>query len=240
MWIKMPSSGHDFQDIYRAMIREEDLPSDLKTPEDGMLLLTGILSDTMSVYRSLRPIVHQAPSKHGGNPYLALSPAMELDRMQSLLLNGLGKWHEHFGAVLNTRQDIAAFYHYCRLYLLCPGIASFSRLAGYRFQTSAVSKLGEVAITTDATSAAWFVRDSAAARSKHDDTLCAFWLPVIVFQAALVIAARVNSSTDEDAMYKSPQMLTGFKTELENMAWPCCEEMTHTLEKLMAQSHGIG
>ena len=236
IWIKMPSSGHEFQSMYRALIEEQDLPNDLKTPEDGMLLLIGIISDMISINRALRPIVQQMSSKNGQNPYLALSPRTELDRMQNLLSNGLDKWHGQFGAVLVTRPEIAAFYHFCRMYIICPDLPILSKFAGYRSETPNISRIGDVEVTPDATRAAWFVLDSAATRAKAEDAFCAVWLPVIVFQAGLVIAARLNSSNEQDALYNGPRALTAFKIELEHMPWPCCEEMTNTLQRLMSTS----
>jgi len=241
----MPSSQVDFQETYNSLLHEQDcdgfqsnLSTDLTSSDDAVLLLMAIISDAIYLRQSLGRLV---PAETGGrvnNPFVPLNPNTELERMQNLLSQGLDRWQSRFQDSVSA--DVIAFYHYCKLYILCPDLPALSPLSGY-LKHSAYPELqnrhhtgSSIKISDQAVQQAWLVLDHAASRAKSDEQLCAVWLPIVVFHAALAIWASIGLvGADRSERYGSKRALLAFKVELEGMPWPCCAEMASVLESLM-------
>jgi hypothetical protein len=248
LWTKMPSSTYEFQELYSILICEDGesalLPADLVAPEDAMLLLMAILSDYLFIHRSLGWVVdvadsgHSAKKRRPNNPFLPLSPRRERDRVYGMLSSALDKWWTRFQSCMTP--EVMAFYCYCRLHLSCPQLLELPCLAGYKpMRSTSTMNDKPIAVSDEATRLAWQCLDLAAARSKksspHD--LCPVWLPVVVFHAALLIWAKQDPRNDRNnSILASLKVLLAFKMELDGMHWPCCAEMSTTLERLMDPS----
>ena len=252
LWTDLPSSQNTFQRVYQALLqheddsfKEKDLPFlGSKSPEDAIVLLIAILSDSICLRRSLGQMAMMVTPfdgiRHTYNPYLPLTPQTELDRMQRSLFRALDRWQREFHKVVSP--EVMALYHYCRLYLSCPKLSSLSQMAGYKPVSPSTSspKIGAsrlaVEVFEESISHSWLVLDSTAARSQSSDSLCPPWLPIIVFHAGLVVWANLHDAeTSKCNAYSSTKVLLAFKAELNGMAWPCCPEMVSTLDTLMSR-----
>ncbi|KAK5064916.1 hypothetical protein LTR84_000750 [Exophiala bonariae] len=246
LWTKMPSSTHDFHDIYERLVygaRDDELqsilPGGMTTPEDAVLLLMAIISDAIYLRQALGRLVLTKEGRSMSNPFVPLTPDTELERMQMQLSQGLDRWESQFQGVMAA--DVMAFYHYCRLYISCPDLPALPPLSGYNNPVADIrsryqSKAGNVFNIADSSiQQAWQVLDYAALRSKTGEKLCAIWLPIVVFHAGLVIWASISLVGGVEGRDKSgsKRSLLAFKVELEGMPWPCCAGMAAVLENLM-------
>lgn len=240
----MPTSMHEFQDIYDGLLHEpvDDnshliIPTEVASQDDAVLLLMAIISDAIYLRRSLERLLATGGESHQRNPFVPLTPHTELQRMQNLLLTGLDRWYSKFHSL--TTPEVMSFYQYCRLYICCPDLPALSRLSGYLGSSTdwrRPSHLGPelgVKISDQAVQQAWQVLDSAASRTKMPARACPVWLPIVVFHAGLVIWANLASPSNNDR-YGSKRALLAFEVELQEMPWPCCKEMAATLARLMA------
>ena len=245
LWTTMPDSSLEFQLVYRALLDEttthKALPKEVASPDDALLLLMAVVSDLIYLRGSLGQVVHKAASakKQSArrNPFIPLSPHHELERIENVLSLALDKWHGRFSACLSP--ELAAFYHYCRMYIACDQLLNLSHSAGYNNTKSNLSSSNESSVSDKAVRHAWLVLDNAAARSQplSEAGLCPMWLPINVFHAGLVVWAKQSLGRGRhEEEYGSAQMLLSFKLELDGMPWPCCREMSATLGRLMALS----
>lgn len=245
IWTKMPSSQLEFQNTYNSLLHEQDcdgyqsnLPADLTSQDDAVLLLMAIISDAIYLRQSLGRLVPTDNERRINNPFVPITPNTELERMQNLLSKGLDRWQSQFQELVSA--DVMAFYHYCRLYISCPVLPVLSPLSGYRnhsanlgFQRRSTTG-NSIKISDQAVQQAWQVLDHAASRAKSDEQLCAVWLPIVVFHAGLVIwASIVLVGAERSERHGSKRALLAFKVELEGMPWPCCTEMAAVLHSLM-------
>ena len=252
LWTNLPSSQHEFQRIYKALLQQETDTLEQQTPlwlglssqEDAILLLVAILSDSICLRRSLGQMaLHVDPLDgflHHRNPFLPLAPHTELERMQRSLSGALDRWQRQFHEA--ATPEIVALYHYCRLHLSCPKLPCLSQIAGYRPMIPNASSHKPstlrlaVEVSEESVSHSWLVLDSAASRGKPSGSLCPAWLPIVVFHASLVVWAKLhNTETSKGDTYSSTRVLLAFKAELSEMEWPCCVEMALTLDELMSK-----
>ncbi|KAI0105869.1 hypothetical protein F4814DRAFT_429777 [Daldinia grandis] len=247
----MPSSNIPFQDIYRSLLQNSsaEVQTLLSTTgassrEQAILLLLAILSDSITLHRTLGSAanvinsVQMTSYKH--NPFVPYSAHAELERMQNRLSKALDQWYISFSGSMSP--DVIALFHYCRLYLSCPEIPSLSRLAQYGTpsnqtptQAGVTAATNTINISSQSLDHAWALLDVAATCPKSEGILCQAWMPIVVFHAALVVWAKVSFSTGGDRdTYGSRRVLLAFKMELETMQWPCCTKMAVTLQRLMS------
>ncbi|KIW27411.1 uncharacterized protein PV07_07149 [Cladophialophora immunda] len=239
---KMPYSEYDFQDIYRTLLDESQpkasLPDDMTSPDDAFLLLMAVLSDIMSVQRSLYKVVslsesQQSSSSFAPNPFIPLTPAAELTRMNNALSSALDTWYDRFRGLMVP--EIIAFRHYCGLHLTCPRILELPFVAESTLSRSDFDHQ-PIIITDEAVRNAWLVLDHSAdaVRACTPETLCPVWLPIVVFHAALVVWAQQGlHKAGHSGISGSVRVLLAFKVELERMPWPCANNMAATLDRLM-------
>lgn len=254
------SSGSNFQETYHAFLEDKDLRTgtrDIKTTfsslsqDDAILILMAFLSDSLYIRRSIGQQVHVTDltrnkktgrNFHSHNPFVPLAPHTETDRMQNIISSALDRWYATFNTNTvpssSSPPGMMAFYYYCRLYISCPQILFLPRMVGYKsLHTPGNPSLDPSAFTISDQSVqhAWRILNDAAARSKSD-ILCPLWLPIFVFHASLVVWAKQQQQlggTQHQNGYGSSRILLAFKVELEGMPWPCCREMSETLEQLM-------
>lgn len=247
LWTTMPSGNYDFQDIYRICVNHHEvnqpLPSDMTSPDDALLLVIAFLSDLLYFRRSFAMLFQTSAKQHlqqscPGNPFVPLTPRTELNRLHDTLTSALDTWAQRFQSFMTP--EVMSFYYYCRLQLACPELLNLPRLAGHSlFSRTATDDYHGDPISDMAVSIAWSVLDVASRRSKDSRAqyLCPVWLPVCVFHAALVVwAQQTVAQTQGRRKHGSRIMLLAFKLELAEMPWPCCADMTSTLERLMVHS----
>lgn len=248
--LTMPSSDLAFQDVYRNLLQESGGNDKLllftmgsNTREQAIILLLAILSDSMTIRRSLGSAANViSPVQMGAyrhNPFVPYTAHTELERMQGQLLTALDRWYAKFQG--SVGPEIIALYHYSKLYLSCPAISVFPQLAQHQHsgfspsQVDAPDASSEVNISDQSVSHAWSVLDIAATSPKCEETLCPAWMPIVVFHAALVVWASIsyNKGCGRDKS-GSKRALLAFKVELDSMPWPCCADMATFLQKLMS------
>lgn len=241
----MPDSPLEFQDVYHTLLDDRavhnELPMEVTSPDDALLLLMAVVSDILYLRGSLGQVVRQAANASNKptrrNPFVPLTPHSELDRMETVLSLALNKWHARFHT--SAPPELMAFYHYCRMYLACKHLLDLPKIAGYRNERSDSISGNEFEFTERAVHHAWIVLDNAAGRSQQPsgDRLLPVWLPIVVFHAGLVVWAKHSLGRARHGEgYGSARILLAFKVELEGMPWPCCSQMAATLERLMAGS----
>lgn len=253
-----PAPVH-FQEMYANLLDDDSILAPAPgSREDAVLFLTTILSDSTCVRRymgGLSDHVARQLQKLGQghletspiyNPYPVFSPPSEYRRVSEQLSGALDRWKERFGSVVG--RDELTLYYFCRLYLSCPHLSLLPKLAGYSpaIQTAGVQKelnpLEKTSISDESVQFAWAVLDHADGRSDADQVLCPIWFPLSVFFAALVVWARTWLH-EETLPYDKPsglKQLMAFKLELDRMPWPCCLEMSSTLDRLVQNSRGPG
>lgn len=241
IWTKMPSSGPEFQEIYNAFLEDRGTQSiTFSSPlsqDDAVLVLMAMLSDLLYIRRSIgQHARHTDPAnktvRNFHNPFVPLSPHTEIYRMQNIISSTLDRWYSTFNTL--SSPGMMALYYYCRLYLSFSQILVLPHIVGYRGIKSDMGLDSLTAISDHTVQHAWRILDDAAARPKSD-LLCPLWLPIIVFHASLVVWAKQQFGTTQHPNgYGSNRILLPFKVELEGMPWPCCKEMTETLERLIA------
>lgn len=233
LWVKMPSSIHSFRTIYNLLAHGNTLPSDVKSPEDGLLLLTAFLSDIVYVQRchiSLSPISTPKDEKLH-NPYAPLSAKSEFMRQSSDMMAALSQWEDTFHD--KVENDILALYYFTKLHLTCTGLWELPRMAGYGNLGSHQIESREMQISDNAMDLAWLVLDHCDKSSKSSRPKLSIWLPIVLFISALVVWQRLRSRAAADLKYGTLKVLSMFKHEIARLPWPCCREMSKTLENLM-------
>ncbi|KAL6791516.1 hypothetical protein GGI42DRAFT_346693 [Trichoderma sp. SZMC 28013] len=249
----MLSSNYSFRTVYDGLFTSGALPEEVHSPEDGLLLLTAILSDTLFLQRNLASItVSENSSSHrhaemplNPNPYSALSPDGEYHRQKLALLYALDRWQEHFGEPMSS--NILAYYFFCRVCLFYPHLGRLAECAGYTPQIKRAMRLRtednierrsykDLPITEEALDAAWRVLDHVNVRTQKDK--CSIWLPIVVFYSALTVwHSMVHSGAEATGrQYTSLKILSSFCRELDEMPWSCCREMSATLARIMQEN----
>lgn len=247
--IQMPSSSYQFRSIYALIHNHYPLPEDVRSREDGLLLLTALLSDIIYIQRC-HPMNNFTSIGHDGltsssnvplqNPYAPLSSISEYSRLTAALHNGLDRWKKHFQQ--SVGEDILALYYFCKLQLTCPDICELPSLAGYMASLDSITKSAKythdrkkLEIPDEAMDLAWLVLDNCNIQSEPLGKKLAIWLPVILFQSALVIWQRLRFRSPTDIKYGTLKILSMFKNEISQLPWGCCLEMEATLNRLMKE-----
>lgn len=240
--ITMPSSSSlRFRDLYADLF----LPtvaanSGTLNSEDGLLLLTALLSDYLLVRRLMSAVIHPQIRSLADldqrrptlSPFVPLSPVMERKRLQDQLGDALLRWHARFSRVASS--ETVALYHYCQMIFLRPEVLYLPKVAKYPPAMDGPPEHYEhtwrpSVMTDEVHRFAWQVLEHSNARSSE---VVAVWLAPIVFHAALAVW-RCFGSTSEQRL-KTLLILDPLVKELEQMPWPCCEGMVATLRNLPA------
>ncbi|KIV84103.1 hypothetical protein PV11_06076 [Exophiala sideris] len=250
LFMKMPSSNHQFRTLYNSLTHGYALPHDVRTREDGLLILTMLLSDIIYVQRchlsisalstshvevNARTSTDSTPLR---NPFAPLSSQSEYSRLSADLLAALSRWEQHFHR--HVGSDILAFYYFVKLQLICPELGNLPRLAGHGTvpasngrQTTSSKHPERIDIPDKAMDLAWLVLDHCDGSSQDPQRRLAVWLPVILFYSALVVWQKLHSQPFTDLKYGSLKVLGMYKNEISKLPWPCCKEMADTLDRLM-------
>ncbi len=249
LFITMPSSNHDFHEVYTKLLLEEHpLPPNMTEKEDAVLLLAALFSDIITIHNifsgfnlepvetlALQPAVGSQPLAIA-SPFVPFSPLFENQRMISHISKGLDLWGERFKATMS--EDILSLFYFCNLCLHIPQALLLPRLSGYKPAVNlngptTDSDLGAITIPEMAMKYAWSVVDHVNVERLPDRAACPIWLPVITYITALVIWAHLKSSSTSTSTFGTLKVLGIFKAELQQMPWPCCAEMTKNLDDLM-------
>lgn len=227
----MPSCSGQFQDVYRGLVTPSGqnihqpllaplaVDESRKSKDDAVFLLLALLSDLITLRRSLGSetniINSTAPAIARVNHFPLFSAHTEYSRIQSDIELGLDRWHSIFGS--SVGPDVLSLYQFCRLVVACPVLPLIHKAAVCQdvdYSRNAV--LHRLPANTEildvAVNYAWSVLDSAAAcptsLDKRPSTwgsssttppqpppeqqyLCSAWMPTVVFQSALLIWAKI-------------------------------------------------
>ncbi|MCJ1471563.1 hypothetical protein MMC13_000203 [Lambiella insularis] len=249
LFITMPASNHNFQDVYTKLLRgEQSLPLNMTEAEDAVILLSALLSDIVTIHRIFSgfdlhlvelPVLQQSTSSESLpllNPFVPFSPWTENQRMLFQLSNGLELWRERFQEVMS--EDVLSLFYFCRLCLSFPQLLQLPRLARYKPAVNLASPEyctvdGTITVPEDALRCVWLIVDHVNVERLPDRAACPVWLPVITYLSALVVWASLRSSSSSQSSLGTLKTLGIFKAELQQMPWPCCEEMIKNLDELM-------
>lgn len=251
LYIKMPSSDHQFRDMYHALLYgSKPLPEDTKNREDALLLLTALLNDIVYTQTCLfnTPLLSENRDDTTGlgtddntlsqNPFSPLSSQTEFSRLNAALQSSLDRWDHHFQP--HVGREIMALYYFSKLQLICPDIWQLPRLAGYgpnsdsngRSSSRHVGSHGP-RIPDKALHLAWLVLDTCDTGTEGSETSLAIWLPVVLFLCALVVWQKLRHRSPTDLKYGSFKVLGMFRDEIDQLPWPCCVEMATVLNRIM-------
>jgi len=246
--IKMPLSSHRFRTIYALIHSHVSLPTDVRSKEDGLLLLTALLNDIIYMQRcyptdTVPSVGHTASISSSNaplrNPYAPLSSLSERSRLNAALNAALDRWKEIFQPT--TEKVILALFYFCKLQVTCPDIWELPRLAGYMTCLDSINNPSppsrdggrRIEIPDEAIDFAWLVLDSCNMELETLGNKLAIWLPVILFHSALVIWQRLRFRSPADTKYGTLKILSMFKNEIAQLPWACCAKMQTTLGRLM-------
>lgn len=236
LFIRMPSTNHEFRTVYNSLAHNYALPQDVKSSEDSLVLLTALLSDIIYMQRC-QPSVPLLSDRDGDqlrNPYAPLSSKSEFGRLGSDMTAALSRWENHFQDKVGS--NILALCYFTKLYLVCPALLELPSIAGYGevsgFNQKQI-KSKQIEIPDEAMDLAWLVLDQCDKSSKSIKQHLSIWLPNVLFMSALVVWQRLRSQAATDLKFGTLKVLSMFKNEIDRLPWPCCAEMTKTLDRLM-------
>jgi hypothetical protein len=245
--IKLPSSRYQFRTIYNSLTHGYTIPEDVRTQEDGLMLLTALLSEIIYVQRCRLSSSFTSGLRIGtlddrsdpklrrrSNPHAPLSSDSEVTRLCAEMTDALSRWAKHFQSKAET--NVLALYHFVQLQLACADLWELPRLAGY--EDGDWSKHGQVqthpfTIPDKVVDLAWLVLDQCDRSSKSETNRLSVWFPIILFMSALVVWHRLRSQEVHGRKYGTLKMLTPFRNEIMRLPWPCCVSMGRTLDRLM-------
>ncbi len=229
-YIKMPSSNSSFRTLYKSLLHGRPLPEDVRSREDGLLLLTALLADIVSTQRGQLSDDQDISDGGARNPYAPLTSHSEYTRMKSTIQAALSRWARHFAS---TGSDLMALYHFAEMLLLFPQTSELPWLAGYASAQDPFFQQVKYNVPEKAASHAWQVLDAASECMSDDNRRLSIWLPVAVYLSALVVWKKLQVNGSKEGVRGSMRMLTMFANELVRLPWPCCVEMAATLHKLV-------
>ncbi|KIV92373.1 hypothetical protein PV10_03678 [Exophiala mesophila] len=262
LFIRMPWSNHQFRTVYNCLVHGHETPSDMRRPEDALLLLTAILNDTIHVNCSflslqfpdvtsgqninghIQESINPSPNRHVltsnkklRNPWAPLTAGSEFCRLRVDLLAALSRWEDHFQDHIGS--DILALGYFTRLQLHCPEMWELPYVAGYG-RTAATTRgptrpATKIEVPDKAMDLSWQVLYHCDKASKSSIGAMAIWLPIVVFLSALVVWQKLRSQRPGDIRYGTLKVLTMFQNELAKLPWACCSEMIKLLDRLMNQ-----
>jgi hypothetical protein len=260
LFIRMPASNHQFRTVYNSLVHGHKIPTDVRRQEDALLLLTAMLNDIIHVHCSFlslqSPDIVLGQSINGHlqdavnpsidrcvlnkekklrNPWAPLTAGSEYCRLRVHLLAGLSRWADHFQQ--HVGSDLLALYFFCKLQVQYPEIWELPHLAGYGMVSTAISEQAKLSRQSDVPDKAmdlpWQILDHCDKTSRSPGRNMAVWLPIVVFLSALVVWHKQRCETTRHMRYGTLKVLGMFKSELAKLPWPCCAEMTRTLDRLM-------
>ncbi|KAJ9641257.1 hypothetical protein H2204_002935 [Knufia peltigerae] len=212
--IRMPLSNHQFRTIYNSLTHGYDVPQDVKSREDALLLLTALLGDIIYTQRSRPPDMsrigpsasHTPPMLR--NPYAPMSSMSQYSRLSSHLANALARWEQHFQQQVGS--DIRALYYFTKVYLMCPNLWELPQLAGYGADNvpSLPQSNTKFDIPDKAIDLAWLVLDNCDKASKSPEHKMSIWLPIILFMSSLVVWKKLHSQPSTDLKYGTLRVLS--------------------------------
>lgn len=243
--ILLPSGIAKFQDAYLSL-RHDRLQDFSFCNEDALLMLGALLSDILVLRRAFdnAPDHEQSssfaqPSRGSANSYIPFSPLKETRRMQKDLSVALDAWHARFKEMVSN--DIISLYFFCRLLLAYSNVLGLPRWANYkpamgnagmRAETHKTAKIDSSKISEEALKFSWLILEHVDLKS--NDFADSPWMPIILFYAALVVAAKLKSVPSESVgQYGTLRSLSLFRSDLERMAWPCCADMIAAIEVVL-------
>ncbi len=159
----------------------------------------------------------------------------ELGRLSADMVAALSRWEHHFKH--RVGPEILALYYFTHLRLICPDLGELSSVAGYTTTSRFSGGIPTVSKTLDlpdkALDLAWLILDHCTRLSGNSNGRLCIWLPICLFSAALVVWQKLISPAVTDRRYGTLRVLDTFKSEITKLPWPCCAEMTNTLDRLM-------
>jgi hypothetical protein len=220
LFIRMPNSNHHFRTVFNGMMHGLELPADVRSCEDALLLLVALLSDIIYM-QHCHQVLHREDTR--ANPFLPLTVQGECDRLTADMSAALSRWEHHFKQ--DVGKDILALSYFAHLRLACLGLDELTH--------EVMSKSGtarSIDISDRALDLAWIILEHC-----HDlpesDTM-AIWLPIILFQSALVVWQRLRSPSAA-RKYGTLSVLKAFGNEIAKLPWSCCGEMAEILDRLI-------
>ncbi|KAL3423890.1 hypothetical protein PVAG01_05637 [Phlyctema vagabunda] len=243
--------SNDYNAIYTNIIlKSRPPPVDLRL-DSAFLALIAILGEIHTLSTVFHPMVliedyenedtrakAKTGDKHLHNPFLPFSPEAESRQAYQKLQKALDLWGRYY--LSRVGKDVAAFFHFCKMYLSEPGLPSLPLIVGYSSDDPRIDVIAfdeskmldsEFSDASEALKNAWRILENM----EESAELAPIWYPIVLFYAGLVVWRTINSQAESglDGLHLSPRVLQLFKTELERMKWPCCKGMAETLEKLM-------
>ena len=248
LFIKMPSSNHHFRTVHNSMSHGRSLPADVQSPEDALLLVTAMLSDIIYMQHCHHSgSFHPDPRDDGShdplynqdrplrNPFVPLSVRSESCRLSAEMLAALSRWEHHFKHQVGP--EILGLYYFTRLRLICPDLGELCSIAGYaappEFNRGRPPRIKTLDIPDKALDLAWLILDHCTKLPGSPKGRLSIWLPICLFSAALVVWYKLVSPGTTSRRYGTLRVLDTFKSEITRLPWPCCREMTKTLDRLM-------
>lgn len=238
LFIKMPGSSHQFRTVYHSLLHGDQIPQDVRSGEDALLLLTALLSDIVYAQRCLQltSFAGNGLSMHTGlkprSPFTPLSAASEFSRLNEAMTAGLSRWERIFDS--HVSNDILALQCFCKLQLICPDTWKLPQMAGYgetQSNSQGLRPSEPFQVSDKAAALAWQVLDRC--HKIPPGGKLSVWLPVIVFLCALVVWQRLRTQPDPASHYGTLRVLGLFSKEIAEYHWPCSVEMIRTLDRLM-------
>lgn len=240
LFMRMPGSLHNFHDLYKCLISgSRAVPPDVRAHEDGLLLLTGLCADILYTYRAFTDIIPSvgAISDQYDNPFRPFTPTSEESEFRFALKEGLSRWFSHFGK--SASREILSLFYFCTLISTQPEILLLPHAAGYdptqRQLGPRVSSDDKIRMANpdEVMKLSWLILENSATRP-NSNTNNSVWTPAVLFHSALSIWWCLRDPGI------SPQPKTGtlralrlFRDELNALPWPCCTEMSRTLDHLI-------
>ncbi|KAH7323956.1 hypothetical protein BKA65DRAFT_77255 [Rhexocercosporidium sp. MPI-PUGE-AT-0058] len=229
----------------KAASRSSSHPAVLRR-DDSLLGLVAILGDihTLSTVFHLLELVspydgQQDKDLNFTNPYLPFSPPNENHKTRRKLQKALDIWRQNYLAIVD--QDVAALFYFCQMYLVLPSLLLLPEIVGYAPRSSSDTTQinhrtrildADLANGSEALKNAWLILENIT----QSENLPSLWLPIVLFYASLVAwrMVRLQTGTSEAGTSGLVQVLQLFKSQLEQLRWPCCQSMTTVLQSLMA------
>ena len=241
--------NNDYNAIYSSIVSKSRSPPPGLGQDAALLALVAVLGDIhtySTVFHLLGTLeqddCHEDPTSkpkdgnvHFRNPYLPFSPENENRKVKRRLQKALDIWSQNYLA--RVSQDMATLFYFCKMYLALPSLPLLPAIAGYspRSSNDSTRAVHQAEIVdfgiydgVDAQKNAWRILENVG----QSEELTPVWIPIVLFYASLVVW-RLECRSGTRGMNGSLRVLRLFKSELENMKWPCCQVMADLLKSLM-------
>lgn len=198
------------------------------SPRDSLIMLLIILNEIVVWEKHLAVVV---PEIYPADLMRENTPRGPGLQYRAMLGRALSKWDRIYSA--STTPEIRALYSFCRLYLdypavvYLPGFASLVDSPGQSAPAREKIQQSHHSIL-DGSRHAWGILERASERTG----IAPPWLPMILYQAALVVWHELTSQAANTRNRGSLLVLRLFEEELQKMAWPCCSRFVEHLASL--------